>query len=227
MEVEKIHQLINDGKSLLDQGRFPEEIILSIDESRLREDITKQIFKVPKHHNELTEREQKKYAERFQIKQSFESWYDNLRKTRVVGPLLFVVGFVLLVTAAIGANDNFLAGTITTVTGLILLIAGRIKELVQTQTTTVGLVYLSIVIIEVVLIGLPGPLVKSMGVDILNNSYSKYEGIAEILNAFTPVIYLLIKVLLVIPFALNFFRHRKYIRDLELFEGRSVGGYSR
>jgi hypothetical protein len=216
MSLEEIKKKVEEGQKQLAKGIFPDEVLLSINDERLRKDVSDQIFNpAGVKFDDLSHEEKKQRKARLKVKLSFIEYEGSFGMFSIAAWLTLIIGFVTFVTAVIGMNDNLMYGIISMVVGIPILFISVKKELILKYILIVSIVYAAIYIIEVATLLIPDPYLFEPKDDIIS---SRRGALAKIFNLLTPFIYVTFRVISGAAFIIALRRQKNFFRDKTEFE---------
>ncbi len=219
MELHQKKELIEEAKSLLKANIFPSEIIQNIREKRLREDISNQIFfpKDLKKFEDLNAIEKTQRNKQLKIQLEFINYIHALDRSRLIALIYIITGAIFTFFAVIKASENLTFGLITLVEGAAFFVfvfdRNRIVKWLPILTYSLG----AAVVIELILLGLPEPLLSSLDQDILANRRGAFT---KMVNAVSPMLYISLKLLLPIFGLIYTLQFRKFFKLKSEFEAK-------
>lgn len=186
--------IIEQGKNELAIGKFPENTLAEIKDSRLRADVSKQIFETSGvNYDSLSIKQKELKKLRLKAQLLFEDYLQTFLIFSNVSYLLVIIGIVSILSTMYGMNDNQFSGLITLMTGFFIYLIALKKKLVLKVSLITAIAYLSLFIIELLVLGLPEPYMKNLSNAILSDNIT---ALLKSINIISPYMYFITRITL-------------------------------
>lgn len=216
MSLEDKNRLIKEGQAQLKKGIFPNLILESINESRLRKDVEKQIFNPSgEKFDNLSKEDQDIKKSRLAIILKFNDYIQALNIFKNGAYLLLILGIITLGSALLKINNNHIFGLLTFISGLIILIASSNRKLLLKTTLYIVIVYLVFTLLELIIFKLPSPYIYAISNNVLEN---RRGALPKIINLISPFVYLTIRLSLVVFFIGAYLKQQSFFKIKSKYE---------
>ena len=215
MQVKEIQNKIEKGVELLKNGFFPESILFSLKEERLRGDIKSKIFELYQRELHLSNKERMRLKIVQKVKVEFDTFYNSFVIIKNISYILIIMGGILFGTGMIGMNNNSIHGLITALVGVLLYLISLSKDGTIKSIPYFLTIYLSEFIIEVFVFGIPGKFFNFFNADPFS---SRGAALITLLNEFVPYAYVLIRLFIGYMLVRVWYSQSKYLRLKISFE---------
>ena len=207
--------LITDGKDLLARHIFPVELLASIKEKRLRDEVLRGILDDGKQFSQLSDHEKGYRAKRLKLELAATDYLEARDRFIPTAIALLLLGLITLILSVIGLNTNLPFGIALIIQSVILLMIGLIQKEYNHLLAIISLGIGASLLLEIAVFGFPEQLAPttliSKGVEF------KIVGIIPFLIELTPSIFLILR----LGFWLSIFRlhlaNQKLIKSKEEF----------
>lgn len=216
MSLEAKKQLIKEGQFLLNKGIFPNTVLESIEEPRLRKDVANQIFNPTEEKFEkLSKEEQDIKKSRLNIILKFNDYIQSLNMFKNGSYLLLTLGIITLGSALLKINDNYIFGLLTLVIGIVILIISLNRKILLKTTLYIAIAYLAITLLELIVFKLPSPYIYAIDTNVLA---SRRGALPKVINLITPIAYVTIRLSLAGFFINAYLQQKSFIKIKNEFE---------
>jgi hypothetical protein len=195
MDLRDKEKVIANGKNILNNGFFPDELLESISEKRLRDDISKKVFQQKKVRFEDLKPEEQLYRKlRLHAKMTFDDYLESILIFKNISYLLIIIGAITWFTSFIGANDNADHGIFSLIVGFLLFILTLRLDHIKTYIKIALISYSTITLMELIILGIPDKYLLIFTQFALE---ARGSVIITILNVISPFVYIGIRLMII------------------------------
>lgn len=185
-------KLIQRGRLLFQNRTFPNEILENINDERLRNDISKQIFSPnDKPFDSLSSDEQNLRKSVLKVLSAFEDYMQSFQKMKSIAYLLIIISLISTASSVMKLNENLYFGIITGLIGIAILYISFNKKIIVKYSLYIFLIYSLLYILEFIFLRFPSPYFGFVNNDILQ---SRRGGATKIINILLPYVYVIFRI---------------------------------
>ena len=229
MDLNSKKQLIEEGKKTLELGGFPNEILETIKDVRLRKEVFDGIFYDSKEKFEdLPDKEQKIRKSRLKIIQGFTNYMTSFSIYQKSAIILIIIGMLTLISyTAFNIRDNLVFGIISLIIGIIIFAISLKNERIKKMLYISSILYVLLYLIELIGWGIPSNyfFIENPQID-FDTTGIRRRGIPRglfptIVNSISPYVYLLTKFIVGAMLFLAYKKHVNFKKLKSEFEAAS------
>ncbi|NOQ73715.1 MAG: hypothetical protein GQ574_17035 [Crocinitomix sp.] len=217
-----IQQKVKEGRQLLHEGRFPDAIIESVKEKRLRKDVRKGIFKYDVPFDQIDKVEKKRRAKLLRVQLKHTSYITAKDKFETIAVVIFILGLITAITAMLGMNENLNFGLSSLVTGVALYIIGLNAKMAFENIKILVFIASAAILLEFIAFGWPQTYMEFVysNPEMVNSTVAgaKVSGLFVMLNGSTPAVYLCMKLMCLFLLLNIHLTQQKFHEEKEKFE---------
>ena len=229
MDLNSKKQFIEEGKKTLELGGFPNEILETIKDVRLRKEVFDGIFYDSKEKFEdLPDKEQKIRKSRLKIIQGFTNYMTSFSIYQKSAIILIIIGMLTLIShTAFNIRDNLVFGIISLIIGIILFAISLKNERIKKMLYISSILYVLLYLIELIGWGIPSNyfFIENPQID-FDTTGIRRRGIPRglfptIVNSISPYVYLLTRFIVGAMLFLAYKKHVNFKKLKSEFEAAS------
>lgn len=207
MKISQKKELIAKGRKILEEGGFPEQILINLKEKRLREEISRAIFRAENGQklDDLPLKEKKLRKIQLEVKRKFYEIQHGPVMIRRIASVLLVAGLIFLMTSSTLQQTNLVYGIIATFYSIILIGLAFSRDTLFSFLLPLGVIYTITLILELIILGIPDPLISNLSNEGLLQR-RRGGSISLMFNQIVPFLFLTVKISAV---GILFYLHKK------------------
>lgn len=216
----------DQGRQLLKQRKFPDDLIMGIREPRLRKEITKMIFSDNQKvdFRNLSDEEKKYRQARLRVRNQFTEYTSAMVMYKNAAYLALITGIIMAGTSITGMNGNWPFGVLSLIAGAALISTAGKRHVIATQGWIIAAAYSLSVVLEFVIFRMPDPLIApktSWG----ENFFRGRQGAVVLMFILAvPYLYIAIKIFIAGVLFYIYYKTGKYQQAKDTFESLSPKG---
>jgi hypothetical protein len=180
-------RLITRAKAILEQGKYPTELLEKIKDERLLKEVMKEMMPSPGTDYELLSNEEKQQRDRLLVLNiKFRDYLHALALCKNIGYLLVITAMLVGISAVMQFNNNGVFAILCLLNGVLVLYLATEKKKLLHYCWQLFYVFLLFYIIELIVWKVPSPFVYFIDNDILA---SKHDTKIKLANLSTPLVY--------------------------------------
>ncbi|SQA78764.1 Uncharacterised protein [Capnocytophaga ochracea] len=180
-------RLITRAKAILEQGKYPTELLEKIKDERLLKEVMKEMMPSPGTDYELLSNEEKQQRDRLLVLNiKFRDYLHALALCKNIGYLLVITAMLVGISAVMQFNNNGVFAILCLLNGVLVLYLATEKKKLSHYCWQLFYVFLLFYIIELIVWKVPSPFVYFIDNDILA---SKHDTKIKLANLSTPLVY--------------------------------------
>ena len=180
-------RLITRAKMILEQGKYPAELLEQIKDERLLKEVMKEMMPSAGTAYELLNDEEKQQRDRLlALNIKFRDYLYSFILCKNIGYLLLITALLVGISAVMQFNNNGIFGVLSLLNGALLLYLATEKKKLLHYSWQLFCVFLLFYIIELIVWQVPSPFLYFIDTDVLA---SRHEAKMKLANLATPLIY--------------------------------------
>ncbi|MCR9173759.1 MAG: hypothetical protein NXI10_14750 [bacterium] len=208
--------LAKKGRSQVEEGLFPSEILEKVKDRQKRKWLFDAIFS-PQYRrisNQMSETEKLRRGKLLSVEMAFENYMKSIKIFRFNAAMLVIIGLIMVTIELIRPMNGLAFGMITLIESTVVIAVSLNQVYIRKYGLLLFNALVASSIIEIAFFQFPLPVLYGSDLDVT----SRLEGFWQIFNGLSPFLYIAAKFGILISIAFSSDRVRKFIQRKHDYE---------